>query len=156
MSPEHIQALKHTFRVGLEDINTPNDTFDCRDLQCSSDLHIEHVDEYSRKVLSLLEECVKNFIPAKSSTNSKRLPEWKNVVKPIKDDLDFCHSIWSSAGKPVNCQLHSIYRNLRHQYHYSIRKLKNYKQEKRNASFLTAATSGKVNDILMKNIENAT
>ena len=147
-SPEHIKALQDTFKVGLEDIPIPNETFICRDLHCSRDSHLEDVDVYAVKVLSLLEDCVEGCIPNRVTDNREHVPQWKTLVKPIKDDLNFWYAVWTSAGKPVNCQLHNIYRNLRHKYHYQIRRLKLYKQEMKNNNFITAATSGKVNDIL--------
>ena len=150
-SSEHIQALVNNFRIGLEDIYIPNETFDCRDLHCREDNHKDEVDVYASKILSLLEKCVEECIPTKSANSyiqHHQLPEWKRVVAPIKEDLNFWHQVWTSAGKPINCQLHNIYRNLRHQYHYAIRRVKQHKQDLKNDNFLMAATSGKVNDIL--------
>ena len=149
-SVEHIQALVNIFKLRLQDIPIPYDCFNCRNLHCSLECHLESVDEYSIKVLTLLQQCVDDCIPSTNMATPKpvQLPFWKTSVKPIKEELNFWYSVWTSAGRPVNCQLHYIYRNVRHQYHYSVRKMKRYQQEIRNGNFLLAAMSGKVNNLL--------
>ena len=36
----------------------------------------------------------------------KVIPGWNDLVKPFKEDAMFWHSIWISAGKPLNNTLH--------------------------------------------------
>ena len=54
-------------------------------------------------------------------------------MQPFKDTAMFWHSIWLSAGRPLNTELHIIMKKTRNQYHYQIRK------------------NRKMNDIIKKN-----
>ena len=73
----------------------------------------------------MLEKSANTQIP-KPKTNSSlykpNIPNWKDEIEPFRDDAIFWHSIWLSAGKPLNCQLHSIMKRTRNVYHFHIRK----------------------------------
>ena len=49
----------------------------------------------------------------------------------------------------MNCQLHYVYRNIRCQYKYAIRRIRKHEKEIRDDNFLKAATSGGINNILL-------
>ena len=50
--------------------------------------------------------------------------------------------MWKESGKPLNCQLHSVMKRTKAQYHYSIRRCKNAVHEIRNDKLVEALTSG--------------
>ena len=52
------------------------------------------------------------------------LPNWKEDVDPVKDTAHFWNAVWKSAGRPLNCQVHSIMKRTRNKYHLEIRKKK--------------------------------
>ena len=76
------------------------------------------------------------------------IPGWNSFIKPLREDMNFWHSVWLSAGKPINTALHQVYRHVRHKYHYGIRKIKSLKQQIKNDNYVQAACKGHLNDIL--------
>lgn len=147
---ENLNNFKNEFQTSLSDISVPHESFCCRDLHCKRKEHIISLDTYTLAVLAALEEATRSKIPTTSTAKMKDLvkPGWLEQVKPIRDDMLFWHSVWMSAGKPQNTELHKIYQHLRHQYHYAIRKLKNQENEIRKQKLLNQCVEGKVNDIL--------
>ena len=79
-------------------------------------------------VLKAVEEVANEKLPMNSKKEGtdfkgkKKLPEWKKYVDPVKDTAHFWHAIWKSAGKPINCHLHTIMKKTRNRYHLIIRK----------------------------------
>ena len=146
-SPEQINLMTDKFREGVQDIAIPNEVFDCRNLHCTHEDHISEMDTYILQVLSCLDECVFQYIP-QTSNHQGNIAGWNDYLKPLKDKVNFWHAIWVSAGRPVNCQLHLIYKKLRNRYHLEVKRLKRYQQAIKNDKFITAATSGNVNNLL--------
>ena len=60
----------------------------------------------------------------KQKVGKQRIPEWKEDVAPFKDSAHFWHSVWVSAGKPLNCTLHTIMKKSRNRYHLVLRQKK--------------------------------
>ena len=89
-------------------------------------------------------------VPLSSPAGKKKtvIPGWLEHVKPIRQDMMFWHSVWISAGRPQNTQLHRIYQHLRHQYAYSVRRVKKQENEIRKQKWLNECIEGKVNNIL--------
>ena len=54
----------------------------------------------------------------------KAIPRWKEDIAPYKDNALFWNSVWNSAGKPHNTELHNIMKRTRNLYHFHIRKNK--------------------------------
>ena len=52
----------------------------------------------------------------------KRTAGWKMYVEPFQDNARFWHSVWNSAGRPINTELHRIMKMTRNKYHYQVRK----------------------------------
>ena len=92
---------------------------------CNDPVHRKQIDDVMSQVLSALEETAKETIPHKTGSNKKqRIPEWKEDVAPFKDNAHFWHSVWVSAGKPLNTTLHTIMKKSRNRYHLILRKKK--------------------------------
>ena len=146
-SKEQIEGLLATFNESLNNITIPYQALFCRNLHCNNDQHKSDIDTYGIDIMEALEFAVEGNIPT-CNTSSKPLHGWNEYIKPIKNDMNFWHSLWISAGKPINTVLHRVYRNVRHQYHYAVRKLKGHRNRVKNENFVQAATEGKINDIL--------
>ena len=144
---EQISLLLESFNDTLNNIHIPKSALYCRNLHCTNDQHKSDLDNYACDILESLESAVERHIP-NSSTFIKSTPGWDEYISPIKEDLNFWFNVWVSAGRPQNTTLHNVYRNVRHQYHYAIRKLKNHEREIKNNRYIDAATNGKINDIL--------
>ena len=144
-----VENLRDTLRSCLLNINVPDTVFDCRDLHCQDDNHKNLLDDYAIEVLSALEVSVDENIPQIFNKSQRTIiPGWTEFIKPLQDTANFWKFIWLSCGKPINTQVHFIYRRVRHNYHYAIRNLKRNTQDIKNSEFIKAATEGKVNDIL--------
>ena len=50
------------------------------------------------------------------------VPGWKKEVKPFRDNAAFWFSVWKSADRPLNNELHKIMKKTRNLYHYQIKK----------------------------------
>ena len=136
-------------RGALEEIHVPDIALCCRDVHCTDERHKAELDQYTVEILNTLEDTVDSNIPKVNPTHkSSSIPGWSEFVQPVRDDMLFWHSIWVSLGKQQDTELHRVYRHLRHQYNYAIRKVKAQEKELRNKKFLDAATNGKSTDIL--------
>ena len=70
------------------------------------------------QVLDAIEETAGRTMPKpKENPRKPKIPEWKEDVEPLKENAHFWHSVWLSAGKPINCHLHTIMKKTRNQYH---------------------------------------
>ena len=69
---------------------------------------------------------------------SKKMPIafWRDEVQPYKDKSVFSHSVWISAGKPINTELHRIMKRSRNAY--QIRMNKKLAENLKKNSFLNA------------------
>ena len=149
---EQKEAFLSAFHEKLSAIQIPLNAICCRDLHCSDNSHKYNLDRYAIRVLEALETSVKDHIPH-SGTFSKHLPGWNQFIKPLREDMNFWHSVWVSAGRPINTVLHKVYKNVRNQYRYAVRKIKQHKKAMKDNNYLLAAANGKINDIL-KDLRN--
>ena len=111
----------------LQYINIPLSITNCHDVLCKNELHKSATDELMLDILLSIEISANAHIPkpkVNSSQHKLNIPNWKNEIEPFKDDAIFWHTIWLSAGKPLNCQLHSVIKRTRNVYHLHIRKNK--------------------------------
>ena len=67
---------------------------------------------------------------------------WNDLVKPFKEDAMFWHSIWISAGKPLNNTLHHIMKRTRNIYHYHVRKCRRSADVVKGNKLLDACVNG--------------
>ena len=68
----------------------------------------------------------------------KKTQGWNEQVRPFRDNARFWFSVWLSAGKPINCELHKIMRRTRNIFHYQIKKCKRAKDQIRKEKLLSA------------------
>ena len=116
----------------LHGLTIPSKAIYCQDVHCTDPSHRKDLDDLMADSLMTVEDVAGEILSRKSKKandtkhqgKSKRIPEWKEDVDPIKDTAHFWHSIWKSAGKPINCQLHTIMKKTRNKYHLAIRNKK--------------------------------
>ena len=109
----------------LRDLNIP-ECVNCRNVHCKDQKHIQQIDRYTKDVLNDVDHVIE-IVASKKRQNchsNKVVPGWSELVKPFSDDAKFWHAIWTSAGKPLNTQLHQIMKKTRNVYHFAIRKCK--------------------------------
>lgn len=150
-----IDGYQHDLRLGLDDINLPN-CLHCTNVCCDCLEHRDQIDTYAFQIMESISCAVNNNIPFSKSnassgtTNNSPMPGWSDYVKPFRDDAFFWHSVWKSAGRPQNCNLHVVMKSTRNKYHFAIRKVRKHESLLRKNKFLEDCLSGKINNIFDK------
>ena len=115
--------------VQLNKVAVPDVVQNCKDVQCNHTQHRYESDVYVLDILHEIEQAAfrKLPIPRNKTSNNilmKAIPRWKEDIAPYKDNALFWNSVWNSAGKPHNTELHNIMKRTRNLYHFHIRKNK--------------------------------
>ena len=58
----------------------------------------------------------------KNSVSIRKVPGWREEVKPFRDQAYFWHQLWHSCGRPLNSEVHNIMKRTRNRYHYEYKK----------------------------------
>ena len=66
-------------------------------------------------------------------------------IEPSRRDAQFWHSVWISAGRPINTELHKLMKRTRNIYHLQIRKSKKAADVLKRNRLLDACINGKGN-----------
>ena len=106
------EAFKVTLAEKIANVATPHSMV-CRDPKCDELQHRNDSDDYIEEVLKVISDSATETLPVTSgggnkSPHRKETPGWKEHVQPYRGQARFWHSIWLSAGKPMNCELHNI------------------------------------------------
>ena len=99
----------------------------CHDVHCHDENHINNSDDFLMEMLRTIQSTADTCLPSsgtKDNRNKQQIACWPEEVQPFKDTAMFWHSIWLSAGRPVNTELHRIMKRTRNIYHFQIRKNK--------------------------------
>ena len=147
--PENIHAFKRDLDRKIHQLDVPDAALFCRDVKCSVGSHKQDLDEIAAGLMDVLESAVKMNIPQSGSSRSgSSIPGWSTFIKPLKEDADFWSSVWISAGRPQNTELHRVARYTRNKYHRGIKKIKKCEDQLRQSSFLSDCLDGNVQDML--------
>ena len=87
--------------------------------------------------------CLPSPSISKIQTKKSSIFHWNEDVQPFKDNAMFWHSIWLSAGRPINTVLHQIMKKTRNVYHYQIRKNRRMAECIRKNTILDACINDK-------------
>ena len=141
-------------------VHVPTDALNCKHVHCTHLHHKIDIDSYATCIMDCISTAVEANIPhtfprantnnAENKNNRSNVPGWSEYVKPFRDDSVFWHSIWVSAGRPLNTNLHTIMKRTRSKYHYAIHSVKKQESILRKEKFVQQCFSGKVNDILKR------
>ena len=134
----------------LRSLDIPPCTGCCLNVNCSSEGHREECDDLLVSLLQSIESSADDCLPCITKTvqnNVRKSPIafWKEDVQPFKDCSLFWHSIWNSAGRPLNTELHRIMKRTRNAYHIQIRKNKKLAENLKRNAFLQACLDNKCN-----------
>ena len=85
----------------------------CNNVHCDSECHQNQIDEFLediiRSINSVATKCVPSTGCCQNTEKTKtRFAAWQEGIQPFKDAAMFWHSIWLSAGRPLNTELHKI------------------------------------------------
>ena len=78
----------------------------------------------------------------KSAGKKSPFPGWSESIQPFKEDSLFWHSLWQSAGRPINTELHQKMKHTSNIYHYHVRKCKKAENAIRRNKLLDACLNG--------------
>ena len=123
-------------------LNVPSCISDCTNVNCKDETHNRELDNMMLEVLESLECAADIQIPKPKSANKNSsakatILNWKEIA-PYKEQAYFWHSVWLSAGKPLNNNLHMIMKRSRNAYHLKIRKNKRILDRIKKDSMLKA------------------
>ena len=145
------------FKLNLDqlvnNIDVPVEALSCTDVHCNNVQHRVDIDVYAACLMGCISSAVENNIPhvasgGGDSTKKIAVPGWSDYVKPFREDSLFWHSVWISAGRPLNTVLHNVMKHARKKYHCAIRYVKCQESELRKNKLLQQCLSGNINDIL--------
>ena len=146
---EQITRYKSDLSSLLSDINIDEDTLTCTNVHCTSEQHKHAINDMCHEVFQSISNAVSNNIP-RANINSKMydpVPGWNDSVKELKDKSIFWKSVWVSAGRPLDNNLHRLMKTTRNKYHYALRKVKKQEEAIRKNKFLQACLNNKIEDI---------
>ena len=133
----------------------PKQISECCDLHCKDESHIEAVDLLSTEILDSIQSSAEEALPLTKGNHqegkSKTTPGFNENVKPHKESAYFWHSVWKSAGRPLNTELHKIMKKTRNVYHRSFKKCQKAEATIKKSKLLDACLNG--NGDLFKEIK---
>ena len=142
VSPHQKNELNKIRGERLLKIHIPNCITECRNVYCRNKGHVEAIDLHMCTFLGCINDNVKYCLPQTSGRNKKSITGWNDEVKPFREEAMFWHSLWISAGKPINNTLHNIMKKTRSVYHYQIRKCRKAVEALKRAKLLNACING--------------
>ncbi|MDP7404169.1 MAG: hypothetical protein QF782_01885, partial [Porticoccaceae bacterium] len=130
----------------LTDLRFDEKIMCCQDAHCTNTIHTRACDDLMINVLETIDKSsAKHLTPKVTNKNRRENPIafWERDVEPFKKDAQFWHSVWLSAGKPLNTELHKIMKRTRNIYHLQIRKCKKAANTLKKNALLDACINGK-------------
>ena len=109
--------------------------------------HRADSDIFMTAILDTIDATAYNCLPVSNphserSRSKKIVPGWSEFVKPFRDKAFFWSQVWKSAGRPLNCQLHSIMKRSSNLYHFHVRKNKKSEDIIKKNKLLDACING--------------
>ena len=125
----------------LLNMEIPESITACNNVKCNDLHHKEEIDCYVIKLLESISDSGHETLPIsvpKGNNNlmKKKTIGWKEFVEPYQDKAKFWHSVWISAGRPVNTELHRIMKHTRNVFHYQVRKCRRVEDYLRNQKII--------------------
>ena len=110
-------------------------------------MHLEAVDWYAAELMAAVQDSAEEALPlpqvgGDAQTKKKVTPGFNSQVKPFKEKSHLWHSVWKSAGCPLNCQLHTIMKKTRNQYHREFKKCQKSENSIKKSKLLDACLNG--------------
>ena len=119
-------------------------------MQCRNPEHLKAIDDYLDKIVTVIENVCHIALPkinckVKGKSKEKVLAGWNDEVKPFQESAQFWFAIWVSAGRPLNCELHSLMKSTRNRYHFMVRKCRKYSEKIKSNKLLEACLDNNKN-----------
>ena len=110
----------------LGSIKLSEDFVLCEDELCSCELHKFQIDEMCSKIVCACLDASVDIIPInahnkKNNENKVKVPFWKEIAQPYRENAIFWHNIWCDNGKPHEGLFANIRWSTRALYNKAIR-----------------------------------
>ena len=131
----------------------------CRNPTCDIPAHRVDSDGYIEEDLNTLSESAGESLSWTSvghsgKTSGTKTPGWNVQVRPFRENARFWFSVWLSAGKPLNCELHKIMRRTKNLFHYQVKKCKKAEEQIKREKLLAAVLNSDSDVDLFKEIKS--
>ena len=157
-SSEEKELFSQALQNKLEDVTVPN-SLNCRNPSCDTHAHRADSDRYIEDVLNAISDSAGDSLSWSSGgksgkTSVNKTPGWNEQVRPFRENARFWFSVWLSAGKPLNCELHRIMRRTKNIFHYQVKKCKKAEDQIRKQKLLSAVLDPDSDVDLFKEIKS--
>ena len=157
-SSEEKELFSQALQNKLEDVTVPN-SLNCRNPSCDTHAHRADSDRYIEDVLNAISDSAGDSLSWSSGgksgkTSVNKTPGWNEQVRPFRENARFWFSVWLSAGKPLNCELHRIMRRTKNIFHYHVKKCKKAEDQIRKQKLLSAVLDPDSDVDLFKEIKS--
>ena len=153
-SEEERAAYRTNLEHLLKSIQSPAGIRHCQNSHCSDKIHLSDCDNILYDILqSINHSAIKCFPVTQSGGKMKHgITKWRGEIVPFRDKALFWHSVWQSAGRPLNTDFHKIMEKNRNLYHFQIRKNKKMTEILKRNTLLDACinNNGNIFDIIRK------
>ena len=144
---EEKEAFVEHLDEQLQLLDIPESVLTCTDVHCKDETHRADSDIFMTAILDTIDATAYNCLPVSNphserSRSKKIVPGLSEFVKPFRDKAFFWSQVWKSAGRPLNCQLHSIMKRSRNLYHFHVRKNKKSEDIIKKNKLLDACING--------------
>ena len=152
-SQKEKEQYKCILDIELSSIMIPTQLSECSDPHCEDEGHLEAIDWFTAETLEAVQRAGERTLPfpRAGKAGMKGTPGFNERVRPFKETAYFWHSVWKSAGKPLNTQLHLIMKRTRNKYHMELKKCRKAEQTIKKTKLLDACLNG--NGDLFKEIK---
>ena len=144
-TPEQREYFKESLKVQLEDLQVPRCLSSCSNCKCKDEVHIKETDKFAMETLETLgkaADCCANDANIPKGRKKSCMPGWSAQVKPFRDNAGFWFSVWKSAGRSLNTELHRIMKRTRNLYHYHVKKCRKSEDLIKRNNFLNSCLNG--------------
>ena len=132
--------------IRMASIMVPTQVSACTAVLCTDKVHLEALDWYCAGVMEGIQDSAEDSLPVPSVTclelKKKVTTGLRSQVQPVKDTAYVCHSVWKSAGRPLDCQLHTIMKRTRNRYHMEFKKCQKAEKSIKKSKILEACLNG--------------
>ena len=144
-TPEQKEYFKENLKTKLEELPIPECLLSCSDCKCKDEVHVQETDKFVVEALETLANSADICAPEPIVPKGRKkhvMPGWTNQVKPFRENAGFWFSVWKSAGRPLNTELHRIMKRTRNLYHYNVKKCRKSEDLIKRNNFLNSCLNG--------------
>ena len=146
-SDQKLEFNDFVFRK-LSAMEIPSELTDCRNVHCENPEHKMKIDGFVEEVLKNISDSGFETLPLSKprgrgkNNQRKKTAGWIEYVEPYQDNAKFWHSVWISAGRPINTELHKIMKRTRNRFHYQVRKCRRVESYIKNQKIVENCLEG--------------